>query len=360
MNYHSFIKKIQKQYKKGLPFALFSEFGSNTIQAYLQQDNRLHVNQSLSEDGFVIAPFDSRLDTYLIPKAFSEIVTTEFEPLDIEFKYVAVEESETDQIAHENVLKHTIKTIKNGEAQKIVISRKKDFSLFNFSIENLINQLFSAYPTAWRYVWFHPETGIWCGATPEVLLTVKNKQFETMALAGTQPYKEGQVQWRKKEQDEQHFVTEAILDNLKDYVENVKVSELQTVRAGMLLHLKTDISASLKDEPGVLAKIVETMHPTPAVCGTPQDFSRNFIIENENYSREFYTGFIGNISDNGASASFRVNLRCMRIKNETAEIMVGGGITKDSDVDEEWVETQNKMQTMLQVIRPMLSLIYKT
>lgn len=354
MNYHSFIEKIRNQYRSGLPFALFSEFGSNKILAYLQQDNQLHIDTSLSEDGFVIAPFDSRLQTFIIPKAFSESISTEFQPVETVFNYVPIEETKADKMAHEKILKHTIETIESGDAKKVVISRKKEFPLLDFGIEILMNRLFSAYPSAYRYIWFHPETGLWCGATPEVLLTVKNNLFETMALAGTQPYKEGTVQWRKKEQDEQYFVTEAILDNLKDYVDDVKVSDVQTIRAGSLLHLKTDIQAKLKDTPHALANIIKTMHPTPAVCGTPQDFSRTFIIENENYSRQFYTGFIGNISNKGASASFRVNLRCMKIKNETATIMVGGGVTKDSNVEEEWVETQNKMQTMLQVLQPML------
>lgn len=354
MNYTSFTETIREHYEKGLPFVIFSEFGSHKIHGYIQQDTQLHVSKTLSENGFAIAPFDSRLPTLLIPENCSETVLTEFMPVEIERKYVSVTETEAEKSAHENLLKNTIATIKAGNAQKIVISRKKDFPLFGFSIETLICRLFSAYPTAFRYIWFHPETGIWCGATPEVLLTVKNNFLETMALAGTQPYKEGIIQWRKKEQDEQYFVTEAILDNLKDFVEDIQVSKVETIRAGTLLHLKTDIKATLKDNPGMLSKIVKTMHPTPAVCGTPQDFSRTFIIENENYSREFYTGFVGNITDNGASASFRVNLRCMKIKDEIAEIMIGGGVTKDSDEEEEWIETQNKMQTMLQVLRPML------
>ena len=223
----------------------------------------------------------------------------------------------------------------------------------NFSIEKLIEQLFSAYPNAYRYVWFHPETGIWCGATPEVLVDVQKSKFETMALAGTQPYSEGEVSWRKKELEEQHFVTEAILDNLKDYIDKLQVSEVKTVRAGSLFHLKTDIYGELKDKPGILSKIVNTMHPTPAVCGTPQVFSREFILENEYYPREFYTGYVGTIADDATTAALKVNLRCMKIKNDVASIMVGGGITIDSDVEEEWGETQNKMQTMLQVLHPM-------
>ena len=44
----------------------------------------------------------------------------------------------------------------------------------------------------------------------------------------------------------------------------------------------------------------------------------------------------------------------MKIENNTARIFVGGGITIGSQPSDEWQETQNKMQTMLQVLQPML------
>lgn len=354
MDFTTRLKTIAQHYREGLPFALFSMAGSQTIRAYLQSDTRLHTSQSLSDNGFVLAPFNSRLQTLLIPEAKSETFQVDIDFSEIDKNRVMVSELEKEKETHHRLLQKTIATIKKGDAKKIVVSRSKDFSLQNFSIEKLIEQLFSAYPTAYRYVWFHPKTGIWCGATPEVLINVQKNKFETMALAGTQPYTEEKVSWRKKEIEEQYFVTEAILDNLKNYVDDLQFSEVETVRAGSLFHLKTDIFGVLKDEPGMLSQIVDTMHPTPAVCGTPQDFARDFIIENENYAREFYTGYVGSIDDDGTTAALKVNLRCMKIKDNVASIMVGGGITIDSDVEEEWGETQNKMQTMLQVLHPML------
>ncbi|WP_374958131.1 chorismate-binding protein, partial [Gilvibacter sp.] len=83
-------------------------------------------------------------------------------------------------------------------------------------------------------------------------------------------------------------------------------------------------------------------------------FAKEFILQNEGYNREFYTGFLGPVNENGASASLMVNLRCMKIENNTARIFVGGGITIGSQPADEWQEIQNKMQTMLQVLAPML------
>lgn len=354
MDFQNLVDRVSLQYEKGLPFALFSFAGSKDVKCYLQTNNQKYTDPKLGRDGFVIAPFDSRLEILQIPESKSEIIETTLELDEIEKQRVLISESEADEEVYDKLLLKTIWTIKENHAKKIVVSRKKDFPLKDFTIEKLIKRLFSAYPLAYRYIWFHPETGIWCGATPETLVYIKENEFKTMALAGTQPYTDGPVNWRKKELDEQYFVTEAILENLEGIVENVQVGPVETHRAGTLFHLRADIEGTLKDEPGILSKITEVLHPTPAVCGTPQKYSRDFIIENEGYPREFYTGFVGPVEDEGTSAALMVNLRSMRIKDNVARIFVGGGVTIDSDVDEEWKETQNKMQTMLQVLQPML------
>jgi isochorismate synthase len=40
----------------------------------------------------------------------------------------------------------------------------------------------------------------------------------------------------------------------------------------------------------------------------------------------------------------------MQIKNKEALIYVGGGITKDSDPEQEWEETVSKAETMKRVL----------
>ncbi len=40
----------------------------------------------------------------------------------------------------------------------------------------------------------------------------------------------------------------------------------------------------------------------------------------------------------------------MKMEKDTAHIFVGGGVTKDSDTEKEWLETQYKSQTMLDVL----------
>ena len=45
-----------------------------------------------------------------------------------------------------------------------------------------------------------------------------------------------------------------------------------------------------------------------------------------------------------------VNLRCAQLKRESISLYVGAGITAESDAEQEWEETQNKAQTILQAL----------
>ena len=94
------------------------------------------------------------------------------------------------------------------------------------------------------------------------------------------------------------------------------------------------------------------------------------IFEYENYNREFYTGFLGELNkkvkirprsgarniENKAYAYRKsvthlyVNLRCMQLNGNEAQLYVGGGITKDSIPENEWQETINKTKTMKSVL----------
>ena len=76
--------------------------------------------------------------------------------------------------------------IKNKTVEKVVATRKKEIPLTGFDLSELIRRIISMDTAAFRYVWYHPKTGIWCGVSPEVLLVSEGANFSTMALAGTQ------------------------------------------------------------------------------------------------------------------------------------------------------------------------------
>ena len=70
----------------------------------------------------------------------------------------------------------------------------------------MIERVLNLYPKAFRYVWYHPITGLWCGASPEVLLKTNGDFFKTMALAGTQKHIDNKIiKWNLKEKKEQQM-----------------------------------------------------------------------------------------------------------------------------------------------------------
>lgn len=355
MDFTLLIEKIEKHFEGGLPFVVYSLPQEGKVSALLQKNKEFIRIAEMAQNGFVLAPFAYNGDALFIQEAISDKIECVPMPAELELHKVHIAKSTTEGKKYIEKVARAIEKIKSSNAQKIVLSRYREFSLKDFNLKQLLERLFLAYPSAFRYVWYHPQTGMWCGATPETLVQVENNSFKTMALAGTQPYSGTlRVSWGAKELDEQQQVTDSITNSLRGVSSVLKISNTRTHRAGPLLHLRTDITGILKRGKATLTNIATALHPTPAVCGAPQNIAKDFILKNEDYDREFYTGFLGPVTDNGASASLMVNLRCMKIENKTARIFVGGGITIGSQPAEEWQETQNKMQTMLQVLRPML------
>ena len=114
----------------------------------------------------------------------------------------------------------------------------------------------------------------------------------------------------------------------------------------------SEISAEINESD--LDKIITSLHPTPAVCGLPKEEAKRFIIENEGYDRDFYTGFVGELNCDFTNlkrnTDLFVNLRCMKIDDDIANIFVGCGITKDSIPEKEYLESVNKSFTMKRIV----------
>jgi isochorismate synthase len=130
----------------------------------------------------------------------------------------------------------------------------------------------------------------------------------------------------------------------------------KTVIAGNLMHLRTDIIIDTVEInfPQLATIMLDLLHPTSAVCGMPKVPATQFILANEGYDREFYSGFLGPINmqsnNNGQESHIFVNLRTMKIQNEVATLYAGCGITADSTPEKEWYETEMKTQTLERVL----------
>ena len=369
MSFEALLRKIHKAKDTGLPFVVYRKPDEQLVRAVIQQNDRLVYSTDLMSSGFIMAPFDANEKAILFPEEFSKkfsclINDNEYADFSASNNEMQTSPTAESKELHLNLVKRGIERIEKGDFVKIVLSRSEIVKLKNIDITTIFRMLMSKYQSAFVYVWFHPEIGLWAGASPETLLKTKGKSFQTMALAGTQSYKDViDVPWAKKEIREQQIVTDHIVASLENM--ELEVSDTYTRKAGNLLHLCTDIVGRLNDE-NSLKDLIGKLHPTAAVCGLPRIEARDFILKEEAYDRSFYTGFLGELnygddnletSETGVSnvpeSNLFVNLRCMQLKegeNPEAVIFVGGGITLDSDPRSEWKETVDKSLIMKSVI----------
>lgn len=267
-----------------------------------------------------------------------------------------------------DLVKKGIAEIESEIFQKVVLSRTKQIILpADFDIINIFDKLCETYASAFVSAVSLPHLGVvWIGASPETLVSQDSKGiFRTMALAGTQSaydadgnlIKTSEALWRQKEIEEQSFVTRYIINCLK----RIRVREFEeegpkTVIAGNLMHLRTDIIIDTVaiNFPQLATVMLDLLHPTSAVCGMPKIPATEFILANEGYDREFYSGFLGPVnmqsSEGEVESHIFVNLRTMKLQENTATLYAGCGITADSNPEKEWNETEMKTQTLFKVL----------
>lgn len=347
-----YLDRINAQIKSKKPFVLYSDFGKNSIQAQLQSNAEVYKTSSFTEQGFVFAPFDLEVPTYIIPNASSELLQIHEIP-DYTRAFTPVANS-SESSPHKQLIKKAIETINATELEKVVLARTASLTFSKMDVIALFLSLAAAYPKAYTYCWYHPNTGFWLGASPETLLEVENKKFKTMALAGTQEFTGStNVKWDEKNHEEQQFVTSYLKTTLEKHALDIEISTPKTIRAGKLLHLQTTLAGTLFDAPDVLKALISSIHPTPAVCGTPKTLAMSFIKANETIDRAYYSGFLGQINtpkNNSLVTNLVVNLRCMHLNGNEATLYAGGGITSKSNPETEWDETEAKLRTITSVL----------
>jgi len=129
------------------------------------------------------------------------------------------------------------------------------------------------------------------------------------------------------------------------------------------VHLRSDFTFRLNDDECV-GDVLQLLHPTPAVCGLPKQEAYDFILRNEHTPRLYYSGFMGPLNLKSQTSNLKsqtsnlkseshlyVSLRCMQITDTQYRLYAGGGLLKDSIEEQEWMETEAKMETMRRVLK---------
>jgi isochorismate synthase len=247
---------------------------------------------------------------------------------------------------YKNSVKKIINYCNEVIIEKCILSRvvKSDFETSNYF--EVFEKLSKTYSNGFKYILNHPKYGMWIGISPETLIKGNLKNgFYTHALAGSKSKNEN-LKWSEKDYQEHKYVVDFIEKKIKENGHITKESKIEEEIAGDIIHLNKNFNFNLNTD---YLSFIKTLHPTPAIAGTPLEKSLAIIQDLELHKRNLYCGFLGTIDNK--NCDLKVNLRCARFSAKEVQIFVGGGITSQSNPDDEFKETEIKSQTLLSVIK---------
>ena len=309
------------------------------------------------KEGFVIAPFNITEETPIIIIPSAEATITEHSITNSSTnttEYTTeLENAEPISESYSNDFAKFHQAICDGQFSKLVLAKEKTIYKQSSKLQELFSKICKEFPRAMVMMFETCKSGIWLIASPEILLDGKGRSLHTVALAGTMPFQEGHLNWSEKNKQEQHVVEEYIENILADASPDVLKDGPVSMRAGNLVHLRTDFRFHLA-QGLTLGKLVQQLHPTPAVCGMPKFEATNFISEHEGLDRRYYSGFAGPVDIQGETHLY-VSLRCAELSSSEngtdAVLYAGGGIMPGSECQSEWIETESKMKTIQNVLQ---------
>ena len=251
-----------------------------------------------------------------------------------------------------------LKAIKKQQFSKIVLAQAFDiYSPTDFNLTASLNNLRQRHPDCYVFAINNGKQKNFIGASPERLISIKNKQLQTDALAGSAPrgktlaediYLANQLLKSRKEQREHQTVVDFINQCLTRLDLTPQQAPLRLLQLSGIQHLWTPIYAQLNNQINPL-EIIELLHPTPAVSGFPSAIACEQIRHYESFERSLYAAPLGWIDAQGNS-EFIVGIRSALIANQQARLYAGAGIVAGSDPEQEYAEVQLKLQSLLRTL----------
>lgn len=261
--------------------------------------------------------------------------------------------------------------LKQNRAIKVVLARDSYLSS-SLTLGAALEHLATRFATTWTF-----SVDGMIGASPEMLLQLREREVFSRVLAGTarrranmdQGELEQLADWLRgssKNSREHQLAAASAVKALTPITEQLRVSEPFALTLPNVIHLATDIYGQVAGDTGALA-LVEALHPTAAVCGTPTAAAAQLIGELEGMDRERYAGPVGWVDWRG-EGQWCIALRSGQVLASTPQlagtqggpagypmgnqpvgsvrIFAGAGIMPDSVAADELAETNAKMAPM--------------
>ena len=247
------------------------------------------------------------------------------------------------------------KYIKIGDIFQVVLSQRFEAKLTKNPIEIYKKQRINN-PSPFMY-FFNFEDFQIIGASPEILVRLRNNKITIRPIAGTRP--------RGKNKKEDNFYEKDLLKDKKELSEHLMLLDLGRNDAGKV----SKINSVKVTEKFVIEKYSHVMHivsnvmgdfnkkfskfdtllsgfPAGTVSGAPKIRAMEIIDELENTKRKVYAGGIGYFSANGDFDTC-IALRTAVSKKNKFYVQAGAGIVADSKPANEYQETINKAKALL-------------
>jgi len=256
----------------------------------------------------------------------------------------------------ERVVAAAVRRIRAGGLHKVVLARDLYASAAAPIDERLLlGRLAARYPECYTFAC----AGL-TGATPELLIKRQGPEVSSLVLAGTFPRGQDAAEdaalgaallASAKETEEHEYAAASVRDALAPLCDQLTVAEHPVLlKVANLQHLATTVHGTLspRDASGAshsVLTLLNALHPSAAVCGTPTEAAMELIRELEGMDRGRYAGPVGWV-DSAGNGEWGIALRCAEIDGPRARLFAGGGIVADSDPAAELAETVTKFRTM--------------
>ncbi len=198
------------------------------------------------------------------------------------------------------------------------------------------------------------------GSSPEVLVSVQNKEIRVLPIAGTRP--------RGKTHEEDLELEEDLKADPKEVAEHIMLVDLgrndlsRVCKAGTVklernqvieryshvMHIVSDVVGRIQDNQTSVDALMKCF-PAGTVSGAPKIRAMEIIDELEPTKRGIYAGAVGYFDFSG-NMDTCIAIRTMVVTGNKVYIQAGAGIVADSDPQKEFEETQNKAGALVQAL----------
>ncbi|MET3697156.1 isochorismate synthase [Bacillus oleivorans] len=251
-----------------------------------------------------------------------------------------------------------IDALKNKELEKVVLARKIKLTFEQeLDVTSILQTLDQEQKDSFVFS-FDWQGASFLGATPERLVRKKGDLAQSTCLAGSIGVGQSDDEtaelgkWLLKDEKntvEHNYVVQQITKTFENLCLEVQVDEKPKVlKMRDIQHLYTGIRGKVLHHVSLL-DFVESLHPTPALGGTPRNKALQVIRDLEQMDRGFYAAPIGwcDFEDNG---EFVVGLRSGLIQDHKATLFAGCGVVENSVPEKEYEETRIKFRPMLSAL----------